>query len=112
VLCRHLRAAQTGDAPRSELIVEVTAGNCSVTVNQQTPGTPNLSFANTTFEGIGAIKVTSGVEGIKYTVAGAKGSIRGEPGTQTNGKYEGKVVARGYKSGTHTKAEQVAIEFS
>jgi hypothetical protein len=92
--------------------IVVSSGNCNVKVEEQTPGTPTVTYANTTFEGIGAVKVTSGVEGVKYTVEGAKGSICGEPGSYTNGKYEGKIIMRGYKSGTHTKAEQVAIEFS
>jgi hypothetical protein len=93
------------------ITINVPAGNCMVTVNQQKPGTPSVSFSNTTFEGIGAVKVTSGVKGIAYTVEGAAGSICGEPGSYTNGEYAGNVIARGYKSSTHTKAEQVAIEY-
>jgi hypothetical protein len=103
--------APGGNDTACEVKAEIAAGNCSVVVNQQTPTTPTLTFANTTFEGIGAVKVTSGVSGITYTVEGAKGSICGEPGVHTDGKISGNTILRGYKSGTHTKAEQVGIKW-
>jgi hypothetical protein len=103
---------ETGKSTAScELKISVPAGACSVVVNQQAPTTPTVTFTSTTFAGKGAVKLTSGVKGISYTVEGAKGSICGEPGSYTTGEYTGSVVLRGYKSGTHTEAEQVGIEY-
>jgi hypothetical protein len=93
------------------LTINVPSGNCMLTVNQQKPGTPTVAFATTTFEGFSAVKETSSIKGITYTVDGPIGSICGEPGTYTNGEYSGNVILRGYKSGTHTKAEQVGISY-
>jgi hypothetical protein len=94
-----------------EIKATITSGNCSVVVNQQTPGTPSVAFANTTFAGKGAVKETSSVAEITYTVEGEKGSICGEPGVHTDGKLEGSTVLRGYKSSTHTEAEQVGVKY-
>jgi hypothetical protein len=102
----------TGGSDAScELKITWPARNCSFVINQQQPATPTVSFTNTTFEGKNAIKATWAIEGLTYTVESTPGSVCGEPGKHTDGKYQGSVVLRGYKSGTHTAAEQVAIKY-
>jgi hypothetical protein len=94
-----------------EMKVTVPAGNCEVVIRQQSPGKPNVEFANVAFGGKGAIKVTWKMTQIAYEVEGAVGSICGEPKVlHKDGEYSGSAVLRGYKSAVHAAAEQVAIK--
>jgi hypothetical protein len=102
--------ANPGDR-ECETKVTVPGGNCNVVVNQQTPGTPAVTFTNTTFGGKGAVKLTWGVKGIEYTVQGPFPGICGSPGTNTNGEWSGAVVLRGYGATPYIGANQVAIEY-
>jgi hypothetical protein len=118
--CDYLFTAPTGSAPTYDgrfdiqcpegkhIDVEVPAGECSLTVfPQEVPGVVN--YTNGGAGSTRDVLVTSGLEGVAYTVDGP-GTICGSVGAHTDGKLTGSVTFKGFENAAHTEQKGLWVE--